>query len=190
MLETTMIHSALRIGHAARAARQRQQSATRHRHHRHQERPEEPKLGPFNIWEQGPDSGNYAPARWVTRFSSAEERNAYLADKRARKIAEEQRIAEAYRRRDEEYARWHAERQAAEQRAQAEQERRVAEAARRRAEQEAAEAAENEAAAAAGEGCLGRTCRRVGRWWKTLKGNNKQNAGRRNTRRRRMSRRH
>jgi hypothetical protein len=171
LLPYTMIHSALRIGRVARAQRQRQQQARRHHHHHHRQPQAEPVLGPYDIWEQGEDNEWCPPHRWVTRFSSAEERDAYLAEKRARCEAE-------WRREQETYTRWAAERNAAEAHAQAEQARRQAEAeaeqARRQAEaeaekeriramQEAAEVAENEAAAKAG--CYGRICLRIKRAW-------------------------
>ena len=99
-----MIHSALRIGKVARAQRQRrQQQEARRRHHHHHKQPQvKPELGPYDIWEVGEDCEWSAPPRWVTRFSSAEERDAYLTEKRARRQAECERIAAYWRRIDEE----------------------------------------------------------------------------------------
>lgn len=156
-----MIHSALRIGRVARAQRQRrQQQAQHHRHHHHRQPQAEPVLGSYDIWEQGEDNEWCPPHRWVTRFSSAEERDVYLAEKRARH-------EEEWRREQETYARWAAEKEAAEAYARAEQARRQTEAEaeqiRLHAMQEAAEIAENEAAAKAG--CFGRICSRIKRAW-------------------------
>ena len=108
-----MIHSALRIGRIARAQRQRQQqqqqqqaqARRRHHHHNHKQQRVEPELGPYDIWEVGEDSEWGPPPRWVTRFSSAEERDVYLTEKRARRQAECERIAAYWRRIDEENAR-------------------------------------------------------------------------------------
>ncbi len=189
-----MIHSALRIGQSARAAarRRQQQSASHHHHrpHRPAERAPEPALGPYNIWEYGEES-NYGPApKWVKHFESAEERNAYLAERRAREEAEEREWAEYWRRREEANARMMAEYER-----RAEQER--AEAARqevqRKANAEAAAAAQRNAEIANNEatrrmGCFGRTCKRAYQWLTgshTLYGNRKGRGGRRATRRRR-----
>lgn len=102
-----MIHSALRIGKVARAQRQRrQQQEARRRHHHHHKQPQvKPELGPYDIWEVGEDCEWSAPPRWVTRFSSAEERDAYLTEKRALEQAKCERIAAYWRRIDEETAR-------------------------------------------------------------------------------------
>ncbi len=186
-----MIHSALRIGQAARAARRRQQQSASHHHHRpHRpvQRAPEPELGPYNIWEYGEES-NYGPApKWIKHFDSAEARNAYLAERRARQEAEEQEWAEYWRRREEANARRQAEYerraelQLAEEARQAEQRRANAEAAA--AAQRNAENANN--AATRQMGCFGRTCKRAYQWLTgshTLSGNRKGRGGRRSTRR-------
>ncbi len=194
-----MIHSALRIGQSARRAAARRRQSASHRHHHHHrpaQRAPEPVLGPYNIWEYGEES-NYAPApKWIKHFDSAEARNAYLAERRARREAEEQEWAEYWRRRDEEEARLQAEyeQQAEQQRAEA-----ARQEAQRQANAEAAAAAQRNAenannAATAQMGCFGRTCKRAYQWVTgshTMSGNRKGRGGRRSTRRhRRTSRKH